>query len=95
MYINYEFHRVRPKLFPSLWYVQRKPCTYLVSRLALSQNKPDELPIEPRHLEVPLGGLKTIPEPMVRLAQTVQLFCTETNTVSIWTETRFDTTQVT
>jgi hypothetical protein len=71
MHINYEFHRVRLKLFLSLWYVQRKPCTYLASRLELSQNRPDELPLEPRHLEVPLGGPKTIPEPMVRLAQTV------------------------
>jgi hypothetical protein len=29
---------VRPKQFQSLWYVQRKSCTYLASRLALSPN---------------------------------------------------------
>jgi hypothetical protein len=34
------------------------------------------------------------PEPMVRLAQTVHLSCSNTNTVSKWTETRFDMTDV-
>ena len=33
-----EFHWVHPKWFRSLWYVRRKPCTYLASRLALSPN---------------------------------------------------------
>jgi hypothetical protein len=28
--------------FPSLWYVQHKPCTYLVSRLALFPNGPKQ-----------------------------------------------------
>jgi hypothetical protein len=36
----FEFHPVRPKQFQSPWYVQRKPCTYLASRLALSPNGP-------------------------------------------------------
>ena len=39
-HITLEFHRVRRKRFPSLWYVRRKPCTYLASRLALSLNRP-------------------------------------------------------
>ena len=34
--VTKEFHRVCPKGFLSLWYVPRKPCTYLESRLALS-----------------------------------------------------------
>jgi hypothetical protein len=38
--ITKEKGRVRPKWFPSLWYVQRKPCTYLASWLALSPNGP-------------------------------------------------------
>ena len=38
--VSYEYHRVRPKRFLSLWYVWRKPCTYLASRLAQSQNRP-------------------------------------------------------
>jgi hypothetical protein len=35
-HITLEFHRVCPKWCLSLWYVWRKPCTYLASRLALS-----------------------------------------------------------
>jgi hypothetical protein len=42
-YVTYEFHRVRPKLFMSLWYVQYKPCTYLASRLAVSPMDRTEL----------------------------------------------------
>jgi hypothetical protein len=36
------FHHVRLKWLPSLWYVWHKPCTYLVSRLALSPNRPKQ-----------------------------------------------------
>jgi hypothetical protein len=38
--MRFEFHSVRLKQFLSLWYVRRKPCTYLASRLALSLNGP-------------------------------------------------------
>jgi hypothetical protein len=37
--ITEEYHRVCLKRFSSLWYVRRKPCTYLASRLALSPNR--------------------------------------------------------
>ena len=43
----------------------------------------------------PLGASKTISEPMARLAQTVHLSCTDTNTVSKWTKIRFHMTHVT
>ena len=33
--------------------------------------------------------LKTMSKPMVRLAQTVHLSCTDTNTISKWSETGF------
>jgi hypothetical protein len=59
--------------------------------LQTDQNK---LPLETRHLWVPSGESKMILEPMVRLAQTVHLFCTNTNTVSKWTKARFDLTHV-
>jgi hypothetical protein len=78
----------------NLWYVLRKQRTHLVSRLALSPNGRNKLPLEPCHLGVPSDASKMIPEPMVRLAQTVHLSCT-TNTVSKWIETRFDMTHVT
>jgi hypothetical protein len=46
----------------------------------------NELPLEPRHLGVPLSASKIIFEPMVRLTQTVHLPCTDTNNVSKRTE---------
>ena len=55
----------------------------------------NELPFDARHLGVPLGASKTIFEPMVRLAQTVHLSCTNTNTISKRIETRFHMTHVT
>jgi hypothetical protein len=36
--VTLEYHQVRLKWFLSLWYVWRKSCTYLASRLALSPN---------------------------------------------------------
>jgi hypothetical protein len=41
----------------------------------------NELPLEPHHLGVPSSASKMISEPMVRLAQTVHLSCTNINTV--------------
>jgi hypothetical protein len=37
-HITLEFHRVRPKWFLRLGFIQHKPCNYLASRLALSSN---------------------------------------------------------
>jgi hypothetical protein len=55
----------------------------------------NKLPLEPHHLGVPSGPPKMITEPIVHLTQTVHLSCTNTNTVSKWTEMRFDLTHVT
>ena len=60
-----------PKRFMSLWYVKRKPCTYLALTLTPSPNGPDEISHDPRHLGIPSGASKAISEPMVRLTQTV------------------------
>ena len=86
---------MRPKQFLSLWYVRCKPYTYLASTLALSPNGPNELPLEPHHLVLPSSASKTISEPMVRLAQTMHLSCTDTNTVSKRKEVRLHMTHVT
>jgi hypothetical protein len=94
-HVTLEFHRVHPKRFLSLWYVWHKLCTYIASRLALFQTDQNELPLEPCHQGVPLGAFKMIPEPVVCLAQTMHLSCTDTNTVYKWTGTRFDMTHVT
>ena len=73
---------MRPKRYPSLWYVWREPCTYLALTLTASPNRPTEIPHYPRHLGVPTGVSRTIYEPMVRLAQTMHLSYIKTNTIS-------------
>jgi hypothetical protein len=54
-----------------------------------------EFPLEPRHLGVGSIWYKTISMPMVCSVQTVLQPCTDTNTISKWTKTRFHTTNVT
>jgi hypothetical protein len=49
----------------------------------------NEIPLVPHHLGVPSAASKMITEPMVRLAHTMDLSCTDTNTVSKQTEIRF------
>jgi hypothetical protein len=66
----------------SLWYVQCKPCTYLVSGLALSPYEPNRAPPDPHHLGVPSGASKMIYEPLVCFTQTEHKSCTDANTVS-------------
>jgi hypothetical protein len=56
------------------------------------QTDSNKLPLEAYRLGVSLGVSKTNSEPMVRSAQTVHLYCIDTNTVSQWTETRFHVT---
>ena len=85
-FVTYVYHRVRPKRYLSMWYVWRKPCTYLAQTLTPSPNRPIEIRHDPSHLGVPLGASKTISEPMVRLAHTVHLSYINTNTISKWTE---------
>jgi hypothetical protein len=56
------------------------------------QTNSNELPLEARHIRVSSGASKTISEPMVRLAQTTHLYCTNANTVSKWSKTSFHKT---
>jgi hypothetical protein len=51
-------------------------------------------PLDLHHPGVLSGASKTICEPTVCLAQTMRLSCTDTNTVSKWTKTRFHVTHV-
>jgi hypothetical protein len=48
----------------------------------------NKLPLKSHHLGVPSGASKPISEPMVRLAQTLHLSCSDANTISEWTKTR-------
>jgi hypothetical protein len=54
-----------------------------------------ELPLEPRYLGVPSTVSKMISTPMVCSVQTMHLSCTDTNTISKWTKTRFHTAHIT
>jgi hypothetical protein len=54
-----------------------------------------ELPLEPHHFGVPSNASKMTSEPLVCLAQNLHLSCTDTNTISKWTNTRFHKTHVT
>jgi hypothetical protein len=38
--VTWEYHRVCPKWFMSLWYVWQKPCPYLAPTLIVSPNRP-------------------------------------------------------
>ena len=39
-HVTLEYHHVRLKWFPSLWYIQRIPCIYPMPWLTLSPNRP-------------------------------------------------------
>jgi hypothetical protein len=56
--------------------------------------KRTEVSLEPRQIVVPLGASKMTSKPIVHLAQTMHLYCTDTNIVSKWKEGRFDMTHV-
>jgi hypothetical protein len=66
-HMTWEYHRVRPKWFLSLWYIWCKPCTYLALILTLSLKGPTWDSTWPTHLGVPSGASKMIFEPMVPL----------------------------
>jgi hypothetical protein len=48
------------------------------------QTERSEIPHDPRHLGVPSGASKTIPEPIVRLTQTEHLSCIKISPISKW-----------
>jgi hypothetical protein len=87
-HVMYQFHRVHPKRFLTLWYARRKSCTYLAPTLALSPYGP-KIPHDPRQLGVPSCATKMIFEPMVRSAQNMHLSCNKISTTSKQTETSF------
>jgi hypothetical protein len=94
-HVTKEFHRVCPKWFLCLWYTRRKPCTDPASRLALSLKGPKRDCTWASHLVVPSSASKKISEPVVHLAQTMHLSCTNTNIFSKRKEERFHMIHVT
>jgi hypothetical protein len=83
---------VRQHDFLSQWYIRHSLRTYLASRLPLSPNIINKLPLEPHHQGVSSGASKTISDPIVRSVQNVHLYYTDTNTVNKRIETRFHMT---
>jgi hypothetical protein len=79
------------KDFWALWYVWRRPCTYLGLTLTLSPNGLKQDPHDPCHLGIQSGASKTISEPVVRSAQTMHL----SYTVSKQTKSTFDLSIIT
>jgi hypothetical protein len=79
----------------SLWYVWRKPSTYLALTLTLSPNGLKQDSTQPSHLRVPSEVSKTIYEPRVCSVQTVHLSCVKISTISKWTERSFHLSLVT
>ena len=61
----------------------------------MSEKDRNELPLQPCHLVEPSSASKMIFKPMVRLALTMHLSCTDTNNVSKEKEVRFHMTHVT
>jgi hypothetical protein len=93
--VNLEYHRVHPKQFLSLGTFGTNRATIMLRHWYHHGMDWNETPHEPHHPGVPSASSKLISKPRVRLAQTVTLSCTNTNTVSKQTKTRFAMTHVT
>ena len=89
-HVTKEFHQVRPKWFSNLWYVQCKPCTYLVLRSALSPNRPKQTTTWASSPRSTIRCVQADFWAYGMFAQTVQL----SNIVSKWTKMRFHMTHV-
>jgi hypothetical protein len=93
-HVTEEFYYVRPKWFVSLWYVWRKPCTYLASRLALSPNGPSRPSTWATSPRTTNGCVQNDLWAYGHLDQTMQLSCTDTNTIFKQNEQRLHMTHV-
>jgi hypothetical protein len=93
--MRFEFHRVRPKQLMSLWYVRRKPCTFLTSRLALSPNGQKWVSTSALSPRSTIWCIKNDFWSYGTLAQIMHLSCSYTIAIYKWTEMRFHMTHVT
>jgi hypothetical protein len=87
--------RVSPKQFLSLWYVRRKPCSYLAPTLTTSPNRlkwDSTWSTSPRNS---IGCVQNYFEPLVRSTQTMHLSCIKISTISKWTKRSFQLSLVT
>jgi hypothetical protein len=93
--VTYEYHHVRPKWFQCLWYIRRKPFTYLASRLALYKLNWVKHPLERCHLGVLSGASKMISEAMICSAQIVHISCVKIGNIFEQSELSFHLSLVT
>jgi hypothetical protein len=87
--VTKEHLRVRPKQFLSLWYVWRKPCTYLALTLTPYLNAPKWDSTRPTSPRSSIVCVQKITEPKVHSAQIVHLSCVKINTISKRTKMSF------
>jgi hypothetical protein len=78
-----------------LWYVRRKPCSYIAPTLTLSPSGSKWDSTWPTHQGVPLGASKMIFLAMVRSTQTMHLSCVKISTISKLTQICFHLSLVT
>jgi hypothetical protein len=84
--VSEAYHQVRPKWFLSLWYVWRKPGTYLAPTLTLSPNGPKRDSTWPMSPRSSIRFIQNDSQPMVRSVQTLDLSCIKISTNSKWTK---------
>jgi hypothetical protein len=88
--VTQKHHSVHVKQFLSLWYDWCKPCTYHTPKLTLSPKGQKGDSIWPTSPRSSIGCVQNdFYGAMERLVQTMDLSCTETNTISKWTKIRF------
>jgi hypothetical protein len=80
------------KTFLSKWYIRRKACTYLASRLERYPNRLNRASTWASSPMSTIGGIQNNFWAYDSLMQTLRLSCNDTNTVSKWTKTRLHMT---
>jgi hypothetical protein len=93
--VTWEYHQVPQKRFMSLWYIWRKPCTYLAPTLTLSPNGLKRDSTWPSSPTSSIGCIQNNFWACGTFGANCAPICTYTNTVSKQTETRFFSTHVT
>jgi hypothetical protein len=90
-----EYHRVRQKKISAYGMFGANCAPILQRQQHYLQTEQNNIPHESGHLGVPSGASKMISEDVVRLAQTVHLYCVKISTISERTELSFHLSLIT
>jgi hypothetical protein len=93
--VTLEYHRLHLKYFLTLWYIWRKPWTYLALTLTPSLNGPKRDSTWAKSSRSSIGCIQNDFKHMVRSTQTVHLFCIKISTISKRIETSFHLSLIT